>query len=251
MGAKKTMIFSLAAAVLIAVVVLLALNYPHKNSDNNEIRLADVLPVSSGDTAGTGPETENTGLKQLEITADNVQNVIAFLDRIESYHRVIKIYSYWQDGSTEYSIEVWNSPEGTRISSVSEYETKNMLIKDQTLYIWYDNSKNFYSAKIGDTLGDVSHLTDELQMMATYEDVLNLKKSDIVDTGYEVVDGIQYIFVKTTEDELGNEDTYYISLENGLLEFAETKNKGDIIYSMQTVSIEIVEQNSSLFSIPG
>ena len=253
MGANKTVILSIAAAVLIAAVVLFALNYPRLKPEDTEVRLPDVPVSEAGDKNGDGADNASASPEGLTVSPDNVREVIKVLSRAESYHRVLKAESFWSGGSAEYSIETWAGPEGVRVVSrrTGEDEAKNFLLLGTTLYVWYGNERNYYKTEVGGLVGDAEHLADEFQMIPTYEDVLALKKSDIADAGYAVLDGTRYIFVKTVKDSLGNEDSFYISLETGLLEMAETVNNGETVYRMETESTELELPASSVFALPG
>jgi hypothetical protein len=108
-----------------------------------------------------------------------------------------------------------------RISAAGWDEPKNILIKDSSCYIWYgDNTKTVYKAALGAALED-GGLYDALQMVPTYEDVLELDKEDILEAAYvELPEGWR---VKVAaEDPVLGYTSYTTSLIHRLLEAPRT-----------------------------
>lgn len=253
MNIKRTMIIAIAAAIVIAIAVIVALNYTGYNSKLQNISLA---PNVRADNQGSGDEIKdenNDVVQYLEITPDNVQNVVSTIARAENYYCTMNIVNYWDEGQSVYQVESWVSNEVTRIIINREdrkEESKNFLIKDNVVYVWYGSERNVYSTTISETLSGESNFADELSMIPTYEDVIKLKKGDIANAGYVVYDDTRYINIETAENELGYKDKYYISLETGLLTAAETTDNEKVVYRMLMLSMDTTSISEEIFAIP-
>ena len=252
MSAKKTMFIAVAAAVLIAAVVIFALNYSKFSAVTPDVKLADPVPSGGAGTEETDPGSVVGFPDYLEITTENVQSVIASLSRADSYHRTAEAVTSWEGGSALYFVESWVSPAGLRTTVIrdGDDEIKNILLLNGTVYIWYEEGGAVSRTAADASADSTEHLRDELQMMATYEDVLDLKKNDIAEAGYVASDGGQYITVRVKPDRLGYSDKYYISIETGLLEAAETYCRDKLVYRMNVTGTELAEPAPELFIPP-
>ncbi len=254
MGARKITLFAITAAVIIAAVVLIALYYSGIDKGNRQINLPDVHTTDSGSTGtGNGDLTSGT-IKYIEVTPDNVQDVIetiAKMSKPDSYYRKLLVAKMWEGGSASFDIETWIGINASRTNiTYSDGTVKNIVISEGNIYVWYGEETEYFRVKQSDLLGDDTHLIDEFQMISTYEDILALEKNDIADAGYVEYEGAQCIFVKTSENELGYTDIYYVSLSNGLLAAAETLDGDFSVYRMLAVETDLTAPDEDAFVLP-
>ncbi len=244
-------VFAVWTAVLITAAVLLAFFYMGLGKKTPPVNFP--AATLSGDVGQT-QTGEDTGSELIfaEVTPETVQAVIKTLKRPESYSRTMDIESFWDGGGETYKVNTWLKNGKTRltITAGSWTEPKNILITKTEMYIWYgDDTGSFYKTSRSEDIKD-EELTDTLQMIPTYEDVLTLDISDILEAGYVEREDAWYIMVKAADSNLGYEKIYYISIETGLLEAAKTYDGNILIFRMEADEVELSAPEDSLFERP-
>lgn len=243
MKRKKMSSSAVTVIIIIILVSVTALLFLYPSRRKIEIVLPEV-----DETRDVRPDDSGSGgdISRIEITNDTVQTAVETLGRPEYYYRSIEIKKYWEGGGTRYYVDMYKSGEKTRIIATHEgYETKNILLTGDKVYIWYNNESEPLEVNRWEE-EDYLRTEDAYQMIATYEDVLRLDKDSIIDSGYREREGKYYIYVKTRDELLGYITDYYISAETGLLQYAEKKDGDFTIYEM-LVSDEYIERPSDNF----
>jgi hypothetical protein len=186
-------------------------------------------------------------LVQVEVNPQTVQSVIATLARPESYSRSIRVTTYWEGGSSTSLIRVWVKNDRTRMNILGTGEEKNILMDGETVTLWYGNDVN----QVYTYRGNDPYLADRLQRIPTYEDILALDRSAIREAGCTRTDeGEWRILVAAENREFGYLDTYYISLETGLLEAAEQWEGDTRIYAMTAGKADLSAPDDQLLLLP-
>ncbi|MBP5166143.1 MAG: hypothetical protein ILP09_02670 [Oscillospiraceae bacterium] len=240
---RRITVFAIISAVLIAVSVLLALVFTN-NGGTAELILPDTQQPSSG---SDDPGAENAPLSA-EVTPRTVQAVIRTLSRPDSYSRSVVVESSWEGGSAQYRINSRVKGGKVRLSVESDGwdEVKNILLTEDEITVWYgsDTSLRYTAPR---PYGDSGPgLGDELGMIPTYEDVLELDPDRINDAAYVQRDGWK-IMVATTDEITGYDRYYYVSVDTGLLEAAEAFDGERRVYLMQAGAAELNAPDDSLF----
>jgi hypothetical protein len=233
----------LGVLALIAAAAVLALHLGWFDADTVPVILPETtaLPTASG-----GGEAEG-GPALAEVTPETVQAVVRTLARPESYSRRMLVNSYWEGGSRNWQIQVWqkNGVERIRITSGGE-EDKNILLADDEVCIWYGDGPEIFRAP-----ADAELLGDALQMLPRYEDLLSLDKSQIEEAGYVNLYGTWRIMAAVREQPTGCLMVYYISIETGLLEAAERRDGEKLVYRMTSEQADLSAPEDGMFLLPG
>ncbi len=250
MERSRITVFAVITAVLIAAAVMLAFIYMGFGRQTADVSFPDSTGGAESGEPGPGG-TAGGGLTLAEVNPQTVQAVIQTLKRPDGYSRTLYIESFWEGGKAKYTVDSWvkNGGMRLRISADGWDETKNILIKESSCYIWYGNdTKKIYRAAIGEALADGS-LYDALQMIPTYEDVLKLDKSEILEAAYvELPEGWR-IKVAAEDDVLGYKEIYYISIDTGLLEAAEAYDGDAPVFRMTAGETALTAPDDSVFQI--
>jgi hypothetical protein len=139
----------------------------------------------------------------------------------------------------------------TRLSiSQTGTDTKHILVTEDSVYIWYDNetSPHAFSRREDE---DLTHTADGFSQIVTYEDVLKLDADRILEAGYREKNGLYYIYVLTEDPIFGYSISYYISVDTGLLAYAEKKDGDQTVYLMCLVAEEYTRPSNEVFQLPG
>ena len=234
----------LAAVLLVAAAAVLALRFGWFDTATAPVILPDTtaLPTSSG-----GGEIGG-GATLAEVTPETVQAVVATLARPDSYSRRLLVSSYWEDGSQTWQIQVWQKTGATRIRIASP-ETgeadRNLLMEDGRLSIWYGEGPEVFRTET-----EQDRAADILQMLPSYEDLLDLDPALIEDAGYVNLYGTWRIMAAVREKPTEYLMIYYISIETGLLEAAERRDGDRTIYRMTAEQADLAAPEDEVFRLP-
>ena len=237
----------IGAVLIIALVLLFALFFV-PGAGTPRVRLAD---------PGPGPGTEGGPADHLamgvEITTENVQAVIATLQRAATYTREIRQTHYWNDGqsSGERTAEIWVTPRALR---VDWDDNESMVITADTYHLWFEGGP-IITRPVTEGLGEsLAQILDQFQGIPSYETVLALDTDQIISAGYteRVLDGElrPVIYVAAPTGALGYVDFFYICLTTGLL-IEVTTFDGEIpIYRLETLRLTIGPPDAEAFLLP-
>jgi len=236
--------------VIIAVLCVLALLsslFLFRGAETPEVRLAD--PPSDTEDRGTPDNPASL----IEITPDNVQNVIATLERREAYSRTIVQTHYWAEGTAYASAEaeIWVTPSALRITRDNG---ETMILTAEEFHIWFDDRPHQSRPITAGLGGSLEQILDEFQGIPSYETVLELDPAQIIEAGYvqKNIGGVyEYcIYLVFQGGALGYLDRFYISLSSGLLVTMLTTD-GDIpIFRMETLSLTLEAPERDVFTLP-
>ena len=234
----------LAAVVLVAAAVLLALRFGWFDTATAPVILPDTtaLPTASGSGEAGG------GAVLAEVTPETVQAVVRTLARPDSYSRRLLVSSYWEGGARTWQVQVWQKAGAERIrisDQEASHEDRNLLLEDGVLSIWYGDGPEIFRA------GTEQETADILEMLPTYEDLLDLDPAQIEDAGYVNLYGSWRIMAAVREQPTGYLTVYYVSVETGLLEAAERRDGDRVVYRMTAEQADLTAPDEDVFLLPG
>ena len=166
-------------------------------------------------------------------------------NRPEVYRRQLSVQQFWSggDGTVETTVTV-KAPWTRAGRTLADGRVRHTLTDGETTYIWYDRETAVYTAPAGDITADVE------QSIPTYEDILDLPAARIAAADYQVISGVNCIYVETTADDAGYVLRYWVSLDSGLLVAAEKLLEEETIYRMWQTSEEFSPVIDREFTLP-
>ena len=228
---KNKRIRLISAAFVVLVVLVVALMFANTLQRPASIQLP-AEPTAPGETAGDA-SAEDERLTVVSVTPETVQAAIATLSRPEVYRRQLSVQQFWSggDGTVETTVTV-KAPWTRADRTLADGRVRHTLTDGETTYIWYDRETAVYTAPAGDITADVE------QSIPTYEDILDLPAARIAAADYQVISGVNCIYVETTADDAGYVLRYWVSLDSGLLVAAEKLLEEETVYRMWQTSEE-------------
>ena len=208
-----------------------------------------VLPESDDPSSSStsSQSTQNSSQYQpVSVTPETVQSVIATLSRTDSYSREISLETFWTDGSSATTLQMWTDGGWTHsVQTLPSGVVRHDLVGNGTLYYWYEGSQLWKSVPADERSADLA------QRLPTYETVLDLAVDTIVDASYEIREGISCIYVETVQNDLNLSQHYWVSTDTGLLVSAETRQGEQLLYRMSAFApITTPCPSSASFSLP-
>lgn len=252
MSSKRMLAVVVSGLLFIVIIIVISILYSRATQNIPTVDLPEITTSDDGaNSSGNGNGNESDGQTRIEISPDNVQAVIAtmVLTKPENYSRALVVENYWQDGSSKYEINSAVLNGISRFDIKNEGMTKHIIITEDSLYIWYDDNTAYYEGGFHTDSDDV-WLTDEYQMIPTYEDVLALSEDEIINAGYINYDTVSCIFVESASETLGYTNKYFISAELGLLIAAESYDGDTLIYKMTAGDCNCSAPDENLFTLP-
>lgn len=239
MGKRRMLYFVVGfSALILAVVVLLVRGGSRRSGD---IVLAQ--PVSDGNAGGDGSGRDES-LRSVRLTPETVQLAINTLSRPVTYSRSQTVETFWSGGKGESTSTVAVSGPRTRVDTTEPGGTRHMLVQDGTAAVWYDEETEWTVLRSEDFSADTA------ARMPTYETVLALPVSAILEADYRDREGTGCIYVATAESASGYADRYWVSVSTGLLTAAERTWNGELVYRFTASDLSTDPPEDSLFLLP-
>lgn len=240
---KRTLLaVAISCIIMLAVVYSFGLNFLRTTPD---VVVADPS-LESDQTKDPGLFDEDFGMP-IEVTPETVQSVIASMSRYKSYSRSLEIgYRWAADQGSVVTVSVWADDGWTRCDAVlSSGITEHSILGNGTLWCWYDEGSDYIS------LTDDGDARDLIAYIPTYEDVLKVEQSAILDTGYVEKNGGPCIYVAVQRPGEETQERYWISVSSGLLAAAETEKDGLIVYTMTSGDVvSPMADEAGAFTLP-
>lgn len=247
MEGKNRTIFVVLIAIVIVVAVFSSFGLNLFNPKTPSVYLPEVTN-QPGDEPGPGNTSDPDHYTRVDVTPETVQDVIRTMVPLqpESYRRTVTVQTALGDGTmgtTTNQVWVdfgWTMVESHWPSSVTEHT----IVGDGKVYRWFTGDWTYKEWDGEERDADMA------QRIPTYEDVLDLNQKLITDTGYEDKDGLPCVYVEVAENELGNRERYWVSVETGLLVAAETKKGDETVLLMSSGAVERPVQQGKQFALP-
>jgi hypothetical protein len=244
MSTKRLLLITLFGVLFIVALVSLTLLLPNFGDDGQ------ILPIP--EPAATPPppaENQQDDINRIEITRENVQAVVSALERPQEFSREVVVENFWDGGQSVFHFNVSVHSGVTSIISTPQQDngrTRRVIVAQNYHYIWYEGEDEPFIGTI-DFIGDPLRIADEWHMLFTYEDLLTLDASLIIDAGITEFEGEYCIFVIYESPLLGMLRTYYISITHGLVVAVSEYNQDGIqVYRMSSGSLEEVDMYAFL-----
>ena len=246
MSTKRILVITVFGILLIVAVIGIMLLVSYIMQEDEVIDLPETTP-----NAEIPGDTDPDALDRVDVTRETVQAVVSTLERPAIYSREIVVESFWDGGHAIFNISavVYNEMTSIRTEPPAGKE-KRIVVTADALYIWYEGDDIMY---VGDnsSSGDGYRTADEYQMLDTYEDILDLNLTDIIDAGYTEYRGDDCIYIESLSRNFGYIRNYYISIELGLVEGVEEYDEtGMLVYRMTADEYSVDAIDPMAFSLP-
>ena len=198
------------------------------------------LPDDSAALPGGEEEPDSSAsLSIVEITPETVQQAVATMTRPAVYVRTVRITTHWSGGSRTVDVQTAVREPYTRMDvQTAGGSTRHLLTDGERTCIWYDEEREWAEFPSGD------FTEDEEQRILTYEDLLELPTEEIVAAVYRDYKDLSCICVLTAADKEGYDTAYWISVDTGLLVAAITRQDGETVYEMESLTMDTAVDES-------
>ncbi len=233
-------LFAILMALVMAAALFSAFSITlfHKTP---EVVLPSLAPMGSAPA-----QQEAKDYRPVIVDETTVQQVIASLERPQSFSRSITTETLGADGLFGASSATVTVDGGwTHVVSVlPDRRIGYTLVGDGKRYVWYQGDAAYQTFDAQERSADLA------QRLPTYEDVLDADPEHIIAAGYEESGGLPCIYVAVEVPELGYVESYWVSVDTGLLVHAESSQDDQVFYRMSGYTVETPAAPDQVFSLP-
>lgn len=226
MEQKNRLLISIAVIALMVIALFTSFGRSLFILNPPSVELPSMDSSTGLGNVSSTPENSSQ-YQKVEVTPQTVQSVIATLERTDSYFRELTIETFWNEGGSSTLVQSWIDGDWSLSRRVLPSGViRHDLVGSNTLYYWYDGSRQYMSAPADGLSSDLS------QRLPTYETVLELDPATITSAGYELRGELPCVYVEVTQEEFSMVERYWVSVDTGLLVSAETELDGQMTYRM-------------------
>lgn len=252
MNKKRITVLSVTAVCVLCIAVLLSFSSYLAAAGNPKPIILPSAPATGPDPADsvgpTAAPSGERGLAPVEIDVSNVQAVIESLERPEAYSASLLLTrSYGAQSGGTTTTQVFRRSDFLRTDVYDGGNTllRSVLTDGARYFSWTRvSSQQFYEG----ALGDVTY--DELTGVPSYETLLELPRDQLRSAAYVTERDQDCIQVRCAPADTGDEDTYWISMNSGLLTRFERTRGGEPRLVLEMTDYSQEEPDSSLFTLP-
>ena len=233
---KKHRFTLIAMGFCILILLLLILFIRGTSRQRSHMELPD---DSAGLPGGEEEPDSSSSLSIVEITPETVQQAVATMARPAAYVRTVRITTHWSGGSRTVDVQTAVREPYTRTDvQTAGGSTRHLLTDGERTCIWYDEEQEWAEFPAG------GFSEDEEQRILTYEDLLELPVEEIAAAVYRDYKDLSCICVLTAADGEGYDTAYWISVDTGLLVAAVTRQDGETVYEMESLTMDTAVDES-------
>ncbi len=157
-------------------------------------------------------ETPSGTASFLQVTPDNVRDVVATLARPDYYHETLQITRYWADEQATEQVDRWVGAGLTALTVSGGQEERHYLSDGATLYFWRGDGSDGISR-----LSLAAATLDDLAGVPGYEMALSNPRP-LTDAEYiELSEDAKCLYIAFEPDADGYYDQLWVNVETGLL----------------------------------
>ncbi len=241
---KRSTTALIAAMFVVAVGIFISFFLSSNQSDSYTISLPGQGSAEI-DTSHEIGDSNRDQVKTITITAENIQSVVASLQRPADYHCQLSTVYYYRDTQTTMKTELWRADDCVRISQFSAdgQAAQQTILTDDWVYLWGNGTAySRYARQESDA--------DLYSRIPSYEDLIAMDASQILVGELREQDGTLCLYAET-QDLVTNEiEQWYILVENGLLLQATGTVDGVNTYTCYMTALTLEEVAEELFVLP-
>ena len=242
---KRSTTALIAALAVVAVGVFVSFFLSFSNQAPEHVI---TLPGQGSAIIDTSPEIQEENhqlIQAITVDVSNIQSVIASLSRPVSYQGQSELTYHYRDTQSVLKNQLWKRDGLVRTSQLLEDGAagEQALITDAYVYLW--SGEEAY-VRFPHQENDA----DLYSLAPTYEDILRLDAADILAGEVQDLDGQMCLYVSSQDPLTGEQEEWYVLVENGLLLYAQGKLDGTPTYTFRLSELQLEQPDGSLFLLP-
>jgi hypothetical protein len=245
MNRGRITFLSITVACLLTVFLLGSVWLMYYSDRGAPFELPPVLPSDSViRPPASAPGLGGLTYTPLTVDAQNIQTLLASVERHGSYRRMVESVFYWPGGEERITHQ-WAQRNGvTRVESHQPGRpVQNRIFAEGVIYEWIGGSMAISELTPGDADAEA------ISFIPTWETIAAFPPDRVLEAEYLNLPGERCLLVRTREPVYYGE--YVISLENGLLLRASfTDFDGNLAYEVRSAPPAEGDPGNHWFTLP-
>lgn len=204
-------------------------------------------PITLPDNAATQTQQPDTPQPTLDnfvqVTPENVQQVVETLSRPTSYHQIYTVTVAEGERKSVQIVDMWVNGTMLRADTTSDTGVSSVLTNREKIYLWYADENEPVEITLNDTISP-----DDLLGLPTYELLLDADSASITHANYLTLQEsvLQCVYVSVNGAD-GLLKEYWIDIDTGLLYKANFTLNDQVIYSAVQEELNILAAEDEAF----
>ena len=174
-------------------------------------------------------EGVNTYFTEVSLTNDNVKSVISSITPISTFYWKAQTQLFYENKSNGYQHTVWSFDGKMRVDSASTYTNTTTVINEDTTLV-----RNNINGRVNKIVGDTDFSFDEIINIADIALYMDSSLSEVKEARFIDADSDKYLFVSFYTEKLDKVDSFYISLDYGIVLFAYSEISNVKVFEQKT-----------------
>lgn len=236
MKLARRLLLTLVILLALALLAFLLVRFFSRADETPPV----LLPSPAGNAGVSDGAGEGETLTLAAVTPETVLDVLAALDRADSYSRTLTVETFWDGGADTETIDVYARGGSMRLVS----GTRSLLLTDDGAWLWYSDA-----ARVLHSESDLRALADRYSRTLTYEALLS-SRPPIAEAYCTDLNGESCIYLEYADGAFHYVNRLYISVVTGLLMQTETFDGESCIYRMVSGAADISTPEDAVFAPP-
>lgn len=242
---KRSTTALIAAMAVVAAGVFISFFLSFSSQDPEHVI---TLPGQGSAVIDTSPDIEASNRQMIQAIAvdtSNIRAVITSMSRPEAYQCRSALTYFYRDAQTVMESQQWKRGSAVRTSQLTAdgQPEQQSLITEDWVYLWQGDEPYVRFARQAQD-ADLYGLTP------TYEDILQLDAAQILVGEVRELDGQMCLYVCSKDPLTGEQEQWYILVENGLLLYADGVLDGVPTYTYRLQELQLDQPEEALFLLP-
>ena len=235
----------IAAMFVVAVGIFVSF---FLSSSNQGDSYTITLPGQGSAVIDTSLEIGESNRNQMQIISvdtNNIQAVIASLQRPEQYQCQMEMTYFYKGTQTVLKSQLWKDGDLVRISqqTAEEQTSQQVLLTREWAYLWGEDGAYSRFVRQENDL-------DLYSRTPSYEDLVTMPREQLLVGEVREMDGQLCLYAETRDDMTGETEQWYVLVENGLLLYAAGSLEGVNTYASRMTGLQLALDDTAAFTLP-
>lgn len=235
----------IAAMFVVAVGIFVSFFLSFSNQNDS---YTITLPGQGSAVIDTSPDIGESNRNQMHtvsVDADNIQAVVASLQRPAKYQCQMEMTYFYRDTRTVLQSQLWKDGDLVRISqqTADEQAAQQVLLTRDWAYLW--GKEGIYTC-----FARQEKDLDLYSRAPSYEDLVSMPQGQLLVGELRELDGQLCLYAETKDALTGELEQWYVLVENGLLLYAAGTLDGINTYIYRMTGLQLALDSTGVFTLP-
>lgn len=242
---KRSTAALIAAMAVVAAGIFISFFLSFSNQNDAYVITLPGQGSAVIDTSHDIGETNRNKVQTISVDVHNFQAIVASLERPQQYQCQLTTTYFYSDRQTAFHSKLWKAGEMVRISQLNtgDMPGQQALLTSKWVYLWDDAGQYSRFARQENDM-------DLYSRAPSYEDLITLPKEQLLVGELREQDGQLCLYAESLDAVTGEQEVWYVLVENGLLLYASGTLDGSTTYISQMTELQLELDEEATFILP-